>query len=111
MSTSDEHQVRVPSTVTVKDMIYFGTILVAITTSFLLYGTRLSVIEQQLLTVGESITEIKQDLKEIIADDKSNVKELKSEIKELQTRQGKLESDHSVFEWYINQDDSGDEGE
>lgn len=111
MSTSDEHQVRVPSTVTIKDMIYFGTILVAITTSFLLYGTRLSVMEQQMLTFGNNITEIKQDIKQLIQDEEEDVDELQTDIKELQIRQNKLESDHSIFQWYIDQDNISDEGE
>ena len=106
MST-DNHQVRIPSTVTLKDLVYFGTIVVAITTSFLLYGTRLSVVEQQMLTVGHNIVEIKQDIKEIIQDEKEDVKELSDEIRDLQDRQKDLENNQSRIEWLLNEEDEG----
>ena len=102
---NDEFNVRVPSTITVRDLIYIAIVIVSITTSFLLYGTRLSVMEQQLLTLGTNVTEIKQDMKEFIRDGRNEESTIKQSVRKLQDRQRDLESKFNRLEWFLNQED------
>jgi cell division protein FtsL len=108
MSSSDEYHVRVPSTLTLRDLIYIAIAIISITTSFLLHGTRISVIEQQMLTVGNNITEIKQDIKQIIRDEREEDAGIKQLIDDLTDRQRELEADQSRIEWYLNKEDDNE---
>lgn len=98
---SDEYAVRVPSTITFRDLVYIAIVLVTITTSFLLYGTRLSVMEQQMLTVGDNISEMKLDIKQIIRDSHTDDSNVHESIEDLQDRQRDLEAGQAKIEWHL----------
>ena len=101
MSDNNEYKVRVPSTLTIRDLIYITIVVVSVTTSFLLYGTRLSVIEQEMLHLGSDIIELKVDIKDEIRSNNDKHSNIRSALVELQKRQREIEARQARIEWDV----------
>lgn len=65
MSTEQEGiKVRIPASLTMRDVVTFVTIAVSVTAAWSMLGTRLTVVEKELLTTSKYIEEMKQNNKE-----------------------------------------------
>lgn len=66
MSTETEGiKVRVPSNLSLRDVIMFITVAVSVTAAWGMIGTRLTIVEKELIHTSKSIEEVKQRLKDM----------------------------------------------
>lgn len=107
-NTSDTNRnIRVNTTLTVRDMVYIMITIVSITTTFMMYGTRLSVVEEKLLTIGNHLTEIKTELKEIREERKRDITLSNTEIYKLEKRLRTLEEYQARLKGMLSESKKG----
>jgi len=97
-------RVRVPTTLSLRDVVYIVIAIVTVTTTFMMYGTRLSVVEEKLLSIGNHLTEIKTDLKEIRKDDKDARSEVEADLDKFEDRLRTLEGHQARLEGLLSRD-------
>ncbi len=82
MSTDNQDdgtiKVRIPATLTLRDIVTFVALAVSVTMAWGVFGTRLTVVETQLVTMSKSYDEMKGDLK----DTTQRVTQLESRVRE-----------------------------
>lgn len=82
---------RSPTMISLRDVVLIVAGVVSIVMAWGLYGTRLTVVEEKLVTMNGTVTELKREIKEI----KTNVKTLdqkeNNHLNELNRRLDKLE--------------------
>jgi hypothetical protein len=57
-------KVRIPATLTLRDIITFVALAVSVTVAWGVFGTRLTVVESQLVALTKSSDEMKSDIKD-----------------------------------------------
>jgi hypothetical protein len=57
-------KVRIPATLTLRDIITFVALAVSVTVAWGVFGTRLTVVESQLVVLTKSSDEMKSDIKD-----------------------------------------------
>jgi len=97
-------RVRVPTTLSLRDVVYIVIAIVTVTTTFMMYGTRLSVVEEKLLSIGNHLTEIKADLKDIKTDDKEARNEIDADLDKVAVRLRALEGHRARLEGLLSVD-------
>jgi hypothetical protein len=60
----DTIKVRIPATLTLRDIITFVALAVSVTVAWGVFGTRLTVVESQLVVLTKSSDEMKSDIKD-----------------------------------------------
>ena len=95
-------RVRVPTTLSLRDVVYIVIAIVTVTTTFMMYGTRLSVVEEKLLSIGNHLTEIKSDLKEIRKDDKEARSDVDADLDKVVVRLRALEGHRARLEGLLS---------
>lgn len=66
MSTETEGiKVRVPSNLSLRDVIMFITVAVSVTAAWGMISTRLTIVEKELIHASKSIEEVKQHMKDV----------------------------------------------
>jgi hypothetical protein len=60
----DTIKVRIPATLTLRDIITFVALAVSVTLAWGVFGTRLTVVESQLVVITKSSDEMKSDIKD-----------------------------------------------
>ena len=101
---NDGVRVRVPASLSLRDVIYIIIAIVSITTAWGLYGTRLSVVEEKLLSIGNHLTEIKTEIKEIKNERKDDRSELGEDLDKLEIRLRSLEEHQARLEGILGSD-------
>lgn len=89
---SEEHtspegeRIRVPMTLTLRDVLLIIAAVASIVTAWGIYGTRLTVVESKALSLSNTIDEIKQTIKEIKQEDKDEHASMQKELNNLENR-------------------------
>lgn len=82
MSTDNQEdgtiKVRIPATLTLRDIITFVALAVSVTLAWGVFGTRLTVVENQLVTMSKSYDEMRSDIK----DNTNRLNQLEMRIRE-----------------------------
>jgi len=100
-SPNNDVRVRVPASLSLRDVVYIIIAIVSITTTFMMYGTRLSVVEEKMLSIGNHLTEIKTDIKEIRDEHKEARSEIGDDLGKLEGRLRQLEEHRARLEGLI----------
>lgn len=101
-NSHNDVRVRVPATLSLRDVVYIVIAIVSITTTFMMYGTRLSIVEEKMLSIGNHLTEIKQDIKELRREYKDTRNKIDNDIGELEARLRALEEHRARLEGLIS---------
>jgi cell division protein FtsL len=99
---NNDVRVRVPASLSLRDVVYIIIAIVSITTTFMMYGTRLSVVEEKMLSIGNHLTEIKAEIKEIKKEQKETRSEIGDDLGKLESRLRSLEEHQARLEGLIN---------
>jgi cell division protein FtsL len=101
-SPNNDIRVRVPASLSLRDVVYIIIAIVSITTTFMMYGTRLSVVEEKMLSIGNHLTEIKAEIKEIRSEQKEISSEIGDDLGKLEERLRTLEGRLARLDGVLN---------
>jgi len=95
LDTQNAEYTKAPVTLTIRDVVIIVAAVLSMATAWGLFGTRLSVVEEKIIFIGDNLTEIRQIIKEIKRDDDGVASDFKDELQELETRLRAIET-HQV---------------
>ena len=93
---------RVPAILSLRDVFLMMTAVVSVMVAWGMYGARLSVVEEKMLTLKNGVIEIQQSIKEMELETRRENKEIHSDVindlKRLDQRLRQVELRYSVLE-------------
>lgn len=97
MAQEEGMNIRVPAVITIKDVVTFVSIAVTITLAWGVFGTRITLIEQELVYTREKITKLEKDIKELNDYDKKlemRLRDVEDNVQTLWIRRGGPDVQH-----------------
>jgi len=86
---------RSPITLHLRDVFLVLTAVVSIVAAWGMYGTRLSVAEEKLVSIGNNLSDIRQMVKDLKKEGKSDQAVFRIELTNLETRLRRLEEEQA----------------
>lgn len=86
-----EFKLRLPSTITIKEIATVIGAVVSIMAVWSMFSTRLTVVESELVTYSKQITELKNDIKDRLSQHQKDDDSVQTDLKDLSKRVERLE--------------------
>lgn len=90
--------IRIPTTVSLRDVIVVVLAVISIVTAWGVYGTRLSILEGKVVDINDGITELKQMIREVKQESKSSFDNVRTEVDSVDNRVRLLEEKQARIE-------------
>ena len=95
LDSQNAEYAKAPVTLNIRDVVIIVAAVISMATAWGLLGTRLSVVEEKIIFIGDNITEIKQIIKEIKTEDDKSASVFKAELQGLETRLRVIETNQA----------------
>lgn len=100
-------RVKIPMTLPLRDVVLVMAAVVSIVTAWGMFGTRLSVAEEKLVSIGNNLNDIRQLVKDIRQEDKGEHKSIQVELDNVEKRLRYLEEQQARVESIIKNQKKG----
>jgi len=93
---------KVPMTLTLRDVVFIVAAVVSMATAWGMFGTRLSVVEQKVISIGNNIVQIREMVKDLKQEDNRADASLKGELRTLEDRLRIIENNQAQIRVLLN---------
>jgi len=102
-TSSDSDHIKIPVTLTIRDMVLVIAAVVSMVTAWGIFGTRLSVVEEKIIFISSNMKDIRMIVKEIKKEDAGKGSDFQEKLDNLELRLRNLETKQAEIRILLNQ--------
>ncbi len=102
LENQDSDNSKAPMTLTLRDVVLIIAAVISMATAWGMFGTRLSVVEQKVVSIGGNLVQIRQIIKELRAEDITEHTGLRLELEKLEGRLRIIENEQAELKGLLH---------
>jgi len=102
LENNDSDHDKAPMTLTLRDVVLIIAAVISMATAWGMFGTRLSVVEQKVISIGGNLVQIRQIIKELRVEDITDHTGLHLELEKLEARLRAIENEQAELKGLLH---------
>lgn len=98
----DGESAKIPMTLTLRDVVFIVAAVVSMATAWGMFGTRLSVVEQKVISIGNNIIEIRLMVKDLRKEEVATNQSIQTELNRFEDRLRLIENHQARIRVLLN---------
>ena len=102
LETQDNESTKSPISLTLRDVVFIMAAVISMATAWGMFGTRLSLVEEKVITIGDNITQIRLTIKELKKDAEDADTSIQEDLENLEIRLRVIENQQAELKVLFN---------